>query len=61
MLQEDQPYYELWKALSEKEQRVVAEYLVDGNAAKAARKAGDSSHCAKEIGSEWTPDSPQPV
>jgi phage terminase small subunit len=52
MRETEKNYRELWQGLTDKEQRFVSEYLVDCNAAKAARKAGYSSHCAKEIGYE---------
>jgi len=40
--------------LTAKEQRFVAEYLVDGNASRAARSAGYSERSAERQGSELT-------
>lgn len=52
MLPTERTYQELWQTLTDKERRFVEEYLVHCNAAKAARKAGYSGHCAKQIGHE---------
>lgn len=53
MLHETETIYrELCEPLTDKESRFVEEYLVDCNAAKAARKAGYSGRSAKEIGYE---------
>jgi phage terminase small subunit len=40
------------RPLTKKEQAFVREYLIDQNAAKAARKAGYSTACARQLGHE---------
>jgi phage terminase small subunit len=45
-------YHALCSSLTAKEQRFVSEYLVHGNASKAARKAGFSRRSAGQIGWE---------
>jgi phage terminase small subunit len=52
MHETEQTYRELYRTLTRKKQKFVSEYLVDCNAAKAARKAGYSVACARQIGHE---------
>lgn len=52
MHETEQTYYKLLVQLGDKEQRFVSEYLISCNGAQAARQAGYSNHCAKEIGYE---------
>jgi phage terminase small subunit len=52
MLQEETKYHELRKKLNAREQKFVAEYLIDSNASRAAVKAGFSAHCPAELGYE---------